>query len=46
MKPYPTIEEIISIPRLSQPAMSEDGTRLAWVESVPNWDKNEYRRMS
>ncbi len=44
MKPYLTIEETISIPRLSQPAVSEDGAMLAWVESVPNWDKNEYRK--
>ncbi len=35
-KPYFTMEEIISIPRLSRPAVSEDGNQLAWVESVPN----------
>ena len=43
MKPYLTIEEIISMPRLSQPAVSEDGHRLAWVETTTDWDKNEYR---
>ena len=44
MQPYLTIEETISIPRLSRLAVSEDGTRLAWVETVANWDKNEYRK--
>ena len=42
MQPYLTIEETISIPRLSRLAVSEDGARLAWVETVANWDKNEY----
>ncbi len=44
MQPYLTIEETISIPRLSRLAVSEDGARLAWVETVANWDKNEYRK--
>ncbi len=44
MKPYMTIEEIISVPSLSQPAISEDGTKLAWVKTTANWDKNEYRK--
>ena len=43
-KPYLTIEEVISIPYLSSPAVSEDGKQLAWVESVPNWDKNNYSK--
>ena len=37
-----TIEEMISIPRLSNPAISEDGEQAAWVESATDWDKNEY----
>ncbi len=44
MKPFMTIEEIISVPRLSQQALSEDGKLLAWVESKTSWDKNEYIR--
>lgn len=44
MKPYLTIEEIISMPRLSQSAVSQDGTRVAWVESTAVWDKNERRK--
>lgn len=43
-KPYFTIEEVISIPYLSSPAVSEDGKQLAWVETAPNWDKNEYSK--
>ncbi len=43
-KPYLTMEEIISIPRLSQPAVAEDGDQVAWVETTPHWDKNEYRK--
>ncbi|HOK64799.1 MAG TPA: hypothetical protein PLV34_05555, partial [Bacillota bacterium] len=42
MKPYLTMEEIISIPRLSEPAVSEDGCKVAWVETITDWDKNEY----
>lgn len=38
-KSYFTIEETISIPYLSSPAVSEDGQQLAWVKTVPNWDK-------
>lgn len=37
-----TIEEIISIPRLSSPAISADGGQVAWVETAADWDKNEY----
>ncbi len=44
MKPYMTTEEIISVPRLSQPALSDDGAFLAWVESTTDWDKNEYKK--
>ncbi|MFO8059961.1 MAG: S9 family peptidase [Bacillota bacterium] len=41
---YLTIEEMISIPRLSEPAVSEDGSRVAWVRREPHWDGDEYRK--
>ncbi len=43
-KSYLTIEDVISLPRLSHPALSEDGRQVAWVVLEPDWDKNEYRR--
>lgn len=42
--PYLGIEEVISIPRLLKPAVSEDGTRVAWTKAQADWDQNEYRR--
>lgn len=43
-KPYFTIEEMISVPSLSRPTVSDDGNQLAWVEARPDWDKNQYRK--
>ncbi len=40
---YLSLEEMISIPSLSSPAVSEDGNRVAWVRRAPHWDSNEYR---
>ena len=44
MNKYLSIEDIISIPYLSSPAVNQEGTKVAWVESVPNWDRNKYLR--
>lgn len=43
-KPYASIEEMIARPSISQPAVSEDGAKVAWVVSTTDWDKDRYLR--
>jgi dipeptidyl aminopeptidase/acylaminoacyl peptidase len=40
---YLTIEEVVSLPHLSDTALSNDGQRLAFVKRTTNWDDNVYR---
>jgi dipeptidyl aminopeptidase/acylaminoacyl peptidase len=40
---YLTIEEIVSIPQLSDTDLSNHGQRLAFVKRSTNWDDNVYR---
>lgn len=39
-KTYLTIEEMINIPTLSAPAISNDGQRIAYEKRVTHWDDN------
>lgn len=41
-KPYFTMEEMVSLPGLSQLAIHPDGHRLAYVERRADWDENTY----
>ena len=38
----PTIDEMVSLKRASQPALSPDGSRVAWVVRKANWDDNTF----
>ena len=38
----PTIDEMVSLKRASQPALSPDGSRVAWVVRKANWDDNAF----
>lgn len=38
----PTIDEMVSFRRVSQPAISADGSRVAWVVRKANWDDNAF----
>ena len=42
-KTYLSIEEIISVPSLSSPNISDDGKRVAFVKKTPNWKDNTYQ---
>lgn len=38
----PTIDDMVALKRVSQPAMSPDGSRVAWVVRKANWDENAF----
>ena len=38
----PTIDEMVALKRVSQPAVSPDGSRVAWVVRTANWDDNAF----
>ena len=38
----PTIDEMVSLKRSSQPALSPDGSRVAYVVRKANWDDNTF----
>ena len=38
----PTIDEMVALKRVSQPAMSPDGSRVAYVVRKANWDENAF----
>jgi dipeptidyl aminopeptidase/acylaminoacyl peptidase len=38
----PTIDEMVALKRVSQPAMSPDGSRVAYVIRKANWDENAF----
>ncbi|MBI9046388.1 MAG: S9 family peptidase [Anaerolineaceae bacterium] len=38
----PTIDEMIELPELDTVQISPDGRRAAYIEKVPDWEKNEY----
>jgi dipeptidyl aminopeptidase/acylaminoacyl peptidase len=38
----PTIDEMVSLKRASQPALSPDGSRVAYVVRKANWDDNAF----
>ncbi|MEO8358883.1 MAG: S9 family peptidase [Vicinamibacteria bacterium] len=38
----PTIDEMIALKRVSQPTLSADGTRVAYVVRKANWDENAF----
>lgn len=40
---YFTIEEIVALPQLHSPDISNDGRRLAFVRRLADWDENEFR---
>ncbi|WP_068984594.1 S9 family peptidase [Lysinibacillus xylanilyticus] len=42
-KTYLSIEEIISLPTLSDPNISDDGKNVAFVKKTANWKDNKYR---
>jgi dipeptidyl aminopeptidase/acylaminoacyl peptidase len=40
---YPTIEEIVSLPQISEPTISNNGQQVAFVKKTASWDDNVYR---
>ncbi len=42
-KTYLSIEEIISLPILSDPSISDDGKNVAFVKKTADWKDNKYR---
>lgn len=38
----PTIDEMVGFQRASQPAISPEGSRVAWVVRRANWDENSF----
>lgn len=42
-KTYLSIEEIISLPTLSDTNISDDGKNVAFVKKIANWKDNKYR---
>ncbi|CAN7284051.1 S9 family peptidase [Rossellomorea sp. LjRoot5] len=40
---YLSIEELLSIPAISELHMSEDGRRVAFVKNTADWEENTYR---
>lgn len=42
-EPYPTIEELLSLPRVGGPTVSDDGRHLAYVRTETDWEDNRYR---
>lgn len=38
----PTIDEMVALKRVSQPALSPDGSRVAYVVRKANWDDNAF----
>lgn len=38
----PTIDEMVALKRVSQPAMSADGSKVAYVVRKTNWDDNAF----
>ena len=42
-KTYLNIEEIISLPTLSDINISDDGKNVAFVKKTANWKDNKYR---
>jgi dipeptidyl aminopeptidase/acylaminoacyl peptidase len=43
LEKYLTIEEFIALPKLSNPAISDDGTKVAYVKRQVDWDSNAYQ---
>ncbi|OKH53692.1 hypothetical protein NIES2101_09540 [Calothrix sp. HK-06] len=43
MSEYLKIEELIALPRLSNPSISNDGARIAYVKRQVDWDSNVYQ---
>ncbi|WP_099303362.1 S9 family peptidase [Bacillus sp. Marseille-P3800] len=42
-KTYLSIEEVVSLPALSELTLSEDGTKIAFVKKTTNWEKDSYQ---
>jgi dipeptidyl aminopeptidase/acylaminoacyl peptidase len=40
---YLSIQEVVSVPQLSDPSVSENGQFVAYVKKTANWDDNAYR---
>ncbi len=40
---YLNIEELLSIPAISDLPMSEDGQQVAFVKNTADWEENTYR---
>ncbi len=38
----PTIDDMVALKRVSQPAMSPDGSRVAYVVRKANWEENAF----
>ena len=38
----PTIDDMVTLKRVSQPAISPDGARVAYVIRKANWDENSF----
>ncbi|HEY9653549.1 MAG TPA: hypothetical protein V6C95_23005, partial [Coleofasciculaceae cyanobacterium] len=42
-KSYFKIEEIIALPALFHPSISDNGQKIAFIKRLANWDKNRYQ---
>ncbi|HEY9597375.1 MAG TPA: S9 family peptidase [Cyanophyceae cyanobacterium] len=42
-KSYFKIEEIIALPALFHPSISDNGQKIAFIKRLANWDKNSYQ---